>query len=169
MKMRYLAFSIVLLPFAISCSDSGSYLPGTARQDVEGVLSAWVQGLEDLDTDLVSGLFALDDQIVNWGVGVDERYVGWETYRTHIEQTAEVLERNEITVMEQQVGLSESLNVAWFNQVRDYRGVLTGGEEILLEGVRVTGVLEKRGEKWVIVSFHHSLGFQAALPDPDGE
>jgi len=137
------------------------------REEAERVLESWIHGLQELDAELLSNLFALDEDLVNWGIGKNERYMGWEDYRIHIEHAAQVLQKNEISVTEQQVRLSRSRDVAWFNQVRDYRGTLSNGDVVRIEGVRVTGVLEKREDRWVIVHFHHALPSQVALPDPE--
>ena len=139
----------------------------TMKSDVEAVLEQWIQGIENLGAEFPSELFALDDDLVNWGVGEGERYVGFETYEAHIKQSAQVLTETDVSVKELQVRVSHSGDVAWFNQVRDYRGTLEDTQEVRLEGVRVTGVLEKRDGRWVIVHFHHSLGTQDRLPEPD--
>jgi hypothetical protein len=168
MVKQRLLLAILLCLFTTACQAPRAADPATARQQVEAVLTAWTQGLESLDPNRLSGLFSLDNQLVNWGVGVEERYVGWGSYDTHVAQTAQALSENHLIVREQQVGLSKSLDAAWFSQVRDYRGVLPNGDEVVLQGVRVTGTLENQDGTWRIVSFHHSLGFQPPVTDTTG-
>mgnify|MGYP001124594833 CR=1 FL=1 len=138
----------------------------SAQEEVEAVLESWIQGLEAMDPEALSPLFDRDEGVVSWGVGVDERYVGWGPYETHVRQTASLLTKNRLVASGVQVAMSASQDVAWFNQVRDYVGTLADGSEIRLRGVRVTGVLEKRRGRWVVVHFHHSLGFDLSAPRP---
>ena len=46
--------------------------------------------------------------------------------------------------------------VAWFSTVFDIE-ISVGGERAILEGLRTTGVLEKRNDDWVIVQAHTSV------------
>lgn len=169
METRRLVVSALFFLFILSCTQPATPDPAAARREVEAVLATWTQGLETLDANLLSGLFSLDDQVVNWGVGVGERYLGWGSYETHVAETGRALSENHVIVTEQQVGLSKSLDAAWFSQVRDYRGVLASGGGVALQGVRVTGTMEKRDGTWRIVAFHDSLGFQPPAMDPAGE
>ena len=157
-KLLYL-----LLVVVFSCSASVDVQ--NEKIEVEKVLERWRQGVENLDANSIAELFDLDDTMINWGGGADERYVGWESYGNHVEHASRVISKQVVKVKELQIRLSKSGNVAWFNQVRDYRGTFTSGAEARLDDVRVTGVLEKREGKWIIVHFHHSIGLSGKLPD----
>ena len=46
--------------------------------------------------------------------------------------------------------------MAWFSELLDWQ-VTAGGERVALEGMRFTGVLEKRNGNWMIVQMHVSV------------
>jgi ketosteroid isomerase-like protein len=60
------------------------------------------------------------------------------------------------------VHLSRSGDVAWYSATLDDLGEWNG-RPVGAKGIRWTGVLEKRGGKWVIVQMHGSVGEDMAV------
>jgi len=157
-KLSLLLFVIILLSLG-ACTPKVDVK--AEKAEVEAVLKKWIEGIENFDSAALSELFALDSQFVNWGVLVDEDYIGWDSYGKHVEETGKIISEQTVTMKEMQIMISKSGDVAWFNHIRDYLGIFTNGEEAKFDGVRVTGVLEKADNKWLIVHFHHSLEYGA--------
>ena len=61
-----------------------------------------------------------------------------------------------MAVRDQVIRVHSSGAVAWFSEVGDW-AVTLAGEAVSLEGMRLTGVLEKREGSWVLVQFHASV------------
>jgi hypothetical protein len=54
--------------------------------------------------------------------------------------------------------------VAWFSEVLDYNFIYLG-EGMSFEGIRFTGVLEKREGHWKMVQGHLSVPYEADIED----
>ena len=59
--------------------------------------------------------------------------------------------------MNKKLNLSNSGDVAWFSEIVDWEFLVEGKKQVI-EGVRYTGVMEKRENEWKIVQFHSSVG-----------
>ena len=107
------------------------------RKDLQGVLSFW----------------APDSDIVVIGSGADEKGVG-------VAQFTESLKRDwaqaDITVIGvKDFAVSAAGTAAWFSSELSFHGTIEG-KEFDLPG-RLTGVMERRGGKWLWVQMHFSM------------
>ena len=66
------------------------------------------------------------------------------------------MDNTQITVKDQVIKISQSTDVAWISYIMDAQAEIQG-DQVNLEGIRGTAVLEKRDSKWVIVQFHVSV------------
>ncbi len=62
----------------------------------------------------------------------------------------------EFDVRERVIKLGADARSAWFSEEFDLL-MLAQGNPVSLEGLRLTGGLEKRGDSWVIVQLHTSV------------
>jgi len=124
------------------------------KAKVQSVLDQYVQAFETEDMELMSKIFAHDEDMV--AVGAGGRWVGWEKWKEEFIEAFESFDDIDISVMNQVIKVHVSGNVAWFSEIEDWNFVAQG-EADSLEGVRFTGVLEKRDGNWVIVQFHISI------------
>jgi ketosteroid isomerase-like protein len=65
------------------------------------------------------------------------------------------VDRIEISLQERNVKFHKPGDVAWFAQVLRWTET-EGGKTYTMDGLRITGVLEKRDRGWVIVQLHAS-------------
>jgi ketosteroid isomerase-like protein len=62
-----------------------------------------------------------------------------------------------MAIRDQVIKVSAAGDAAWFSQVVDL-SIETKGQTVKLDGARLTGILEKRGGKWLVVQMHFSVG-----------
>jgi len=127
------------------------------KAEVTDVLGQFWESWETEDLELFSRVMAHDPDMVDFGTDAAERWVGWDALRESMQQQMDAYESFEPSVKEQVVKVHETGTVAWFSSVLNLRIVPADGDPIELEGVRATGVLEKRAGNWLIVQFHGSL------------
>jgi ketosteroid isomerase-like protein len=109
------------------------------------------------DTERLFQIFADDEDLLVWWVGTTGSANGigemkklaetvWMT--PHFKATT-------FEVRDMRIWFSVDGSVSWFSCMLDDCGTWKG-EEFCANDVRVTGVLEKRGEQWTIVQYHGS-------------
>ena len=94
--------------------------------------------------------------IVIIGTDEAENWIGYAAYRDARKRQFESFENVEFNVYDQRITLAASGDVAWFSQKFDLL-VIAQGTPVSLEGIRLTGVLEKRRGYWQIVQLHNSV------------
>lgn len=123
---------------------------------VEIVLERYVIASEKQDLDLVQKVWAPDSDIVVFGTEGTERLTGWSQIQEAFRNQFEQLEQPYLSVRDQVININATGTTAWFSEVISY-SFIRGNKSYNLEGVRFTGVLEKRDSTWYIVQSHLSL------------
>jgi len=100
---------------------------------------------------------AHDADMVSFGTDASERWVGWDGIKSSLEAQFAAFDNSQVTSREQVIHLGPSGDVAWFSELMDW-SVETGGQQVNMQGLRATGVLEKRAGKWMFVQMHFSVG-----------
>lgn len=126
------------------------------KAQVKSVIDQYTQVLETEDIDLLSKLTAHDADMINFGTAASERLVGWEELKKLMQTQFETTETTKLSVKDQVIKVHESGKVAWFSEVIDWE-IVVQDQEIKLEGLRVTGVLEKQDDNWVYIQLHYSI------------
>ncbi len=108
-----------------------------AKRDLEGLLA----------------LFAPDSDNVMYGTGADEKRIGLAEFKAQAERDWSQAESASIAYG--WTSVSASGNVAWAAADAAFN-LKAGGQEMSLPA-RLTAVLEKRGDKWLIVQSHFSF------------
>jgi len=122
----------------------------------KAVVDLFPQVMATEDMDLMGQIFAHDPNMVIFGTDASERWVGWDAFRASVEVQFASYENAEVVTRDQVVTVHPSGEVAWFSEVMDWH-LTAGGEPVSLEGMRMTGVLEKRPGAWVFVQMHVSV------------
>ncbi|MFO0794669.1 MAG: nuclear transport factor 2 family protein [Candidatus Brocadiaceae bacterium] len=120
---------------------------------VIAVLSKFAEGYAKRDLEAVLALFAPDPDVVMFGTGADEKRVGLAEIKAQAERDWSQSEGASLTYGWTSVSAAGS--VAWVAADANFKAKV-GGQEITLAG-RLTGVLENRGGKWLMVQGHFSL------------
>lgn len=123
---------------------------------VKTVLDQIPQVLATEDMELFSQLVAHDPDIIIFGTDAAERWVGYEAFKEAMEAQFAAVEESQLALRDRVIRVHSSGAVAWFSEVWDW-DVTVAGEAVSIEGMRVTGVLEKRNGSWVLVQWHGSI------------
>lgn len=115
-------------------------------------IKAYVTG----DMELFAGVVAHDPDIVVFGTDAAERFVGYEALKGSMEKQFQSYEETRVKNRERVTHVHPSGEVCWISETWDISGTAQG-QPYGIEGVRVTAVLEKRGQMWVMVQAHCSL------------
>ncbi len=120
------------------------------------VLDLFVKVYETEDMELAYKITAHDTDMVSFGTDAAERFVGWEQGKESLQNAFASFENTKISVKDQVVKVHQSGEVAWFSEIIDW-DLLAQGQPVKLQGIRLTGVLEKRNGNWVFVQSHASV------------
>lgn len=127
-----------------------------AKVAVNSALDQWIQFLETENMELFSKLMAHDPGMVTFGTDAAERFVGYESLENSMKKQFESTEENKAASRERVITVHKSGEVAWWSELWDWKGKAQG-QPFAFEGLRVTGVLEKREGNWVCVQMHMSV------------
>ena len=122
---------------------------------VSAVLDQLIQVLETEDVDVFSKIIVHDADMVNFGTDAAERLVGWEALKELMQKQFAATENSKLSVKDRVIKVHDSGKVAWFSEIIDWN-LVSQGQEVKLEGLRATGVLEKRDGNWLVIQLHSS-------------
>jgi ketosteroid isomerase-like protein len=120
---------------------------------VKAVLVKVTEGYAKRDLALLLSAFAPDPDVVMYGTGADEKRIGLSQIQAQAERDWSQAESAAITY--EWTAVSAAGAVAWAAADASFK-LKADGQEISLPA-RLTCVLEKRGEQWLIVQAHFSL------------
>ena len=153
---KRLALAIgTLAALAVACAQQVDM--ESEEASATGVVAQLWQVLKSHDLDLLSQVMARDPDIVIFGTDAAEHWVGYEAFKAAFEQMAAAFEVERFSVHDDVLTMHGSGEVAWFSAVVDADVTLVGGEHVAIKGVRITGVLEKRDGRWMVVQYHSSV------------
>jgi ketosteroid isomerase-like protein len=116
-------------------------------------LQKFSESYANRDLDALLALFAPDPDVVMYGTGADEKRVGLDEIKVQVERDWSQSDATSITY--KWTSVSAAGPVAWVAADMAFQ-VQAGGQQMTLEG-RLTGVLEKRRDEWLMVQGHYSL------------
>ena len=114
---------------------------------------SFVQG----DHKMFAETMAQDTDMVTFGTDASERWDGWDDLQKSVKNQFDAFDILNVKRMNKKLNLSNSGDVAWFSEIVDWEFLVEGKKQVI-EGVRYTGVMEKRENEWKIVQFHSSVG-----------
>jgi len=157
--MKRVPILVVYLSFALLSSAAqaqASYDRIAEYEKVKAVIDRFGRMWEDEDMEAFANVVAQDADILIIGTDSAEVWQGYDAYRKARERQYESFENVEFNVYDQQIRMSEDGTVAWFVETFDLV-TIAQGNPVILEGIRLTGVLEKRRGYWRIVQLHNSV------------
>lgn len=154
MRKLNLLLTVVILLSVIACNPKVNI--EKEKVNVKKVVDQFTQIWETMDLDLFFKIIAQDTDMVNFGTDAAERWVGFENLKEAVSQQIAVFDEGTVDIRDQVIKLSDTGVTAWFSEITDWNLVVQG-EEAVMKDCRITGILEKRDDNWVIVQFHTSL------------
>ena len=150
-----LSTAIVVAGLCLTACTSGSNVEAEAEVAKTVVDDFW-RAIRDQDVDLLSRVIATDDELIVFGTDAQERWVGSSAFVSAEEQMMQAFDVESLNRREETLQIHSRGGVAWFSTVFDIE-ISVDGELASLEGLRTTGVIEKRDGDWVIVQAHTSV------------
>ena len=127
----------------------------TPLVEVQAVVDRYMEAFERGDSALFASLMADDETMITFGTDAAERWVGKRNLLASFEKQISAFDVERIDISDQVIRLSHSETTAWFSEIADWY-VQVGGKIDTIQGIRITGVLEKQEGEWKIVQFHTS-------------
>ncbi|MBI1885455.1 MAG: nuclear transport factor 2 family protein [Chloroflexi bacterium] len=121
--------------------------------EVMAVLNKMSEAYASRDGEGVLSVFAPDSDVVMYGTGADEKRIGREEIRGQVQR--DWAQSEAATLEWGWHSVSAAGPVAWAAADATFN-VKAGGQAMTLPG-RMTAVLEKRGDRWLILQGHVSL------------
>lgn len=166
MKKFAFLLSGLLLIFSMGCRQQAPKKVDTANEKkaVENVLEKYVVANENKDFNMFKQIWAPDSDIILFGTDNDEKLIGWNNIEKAIKQQFAHVSQTYISVLNQDIKVNSTGNTAWFAEVLNFNFVLNNKAKTF-DGVRFTGVLEKRDSGWEIVQGHLSIPATTTLSE----
>jgi uncharacterized protein (TIGR02246 family) len=123
-----------------------------ANTEVREALKFWFDAYAKRDAEGLLSMVAPDDDVVFIGTDADEKKLGREGLLEGLQR--DFAYADSITVELPWISISGSGTVAWIAADYIYH-VIVEGLEVQVKG-RLTLIMEKRGERWLIVHAHFS-------------
>ncbi|MCC4770643.1 DUF4440 domain-containing protein [Methanosarcina sp. DH2] len=128
---------------------------------VKAVLDKFAESYARRDLKSAMSLIAPDDDVVIYGTGADEKRVGQEAIKTQFERDWAQIEDPGLEY--NWISISAAGNVAWV-AIDAVLKAKVDGQNLKFQS-RITMVLEKRGDRWLIVQGHFSFPDQSQFFD----
>jgi len=125
------------------------------KAETNALLDKYIQAFQARNLALASEVYAHDNDLIVYGSSPSDRRLGWRQTEEYLRKYFASVERIEIALKERNIKFHESGDVAWFAQVLIWKET-EQGKTFTMDGLRITGVLEKRDGGWVIVQLHAS-------------
>lgn len=126
------------------------------KANVKLVVDQFAQFWETEDMELLSNIMAHDTDMALFGSDAMENFKGWDDFKMSVEQMFPAFSDTKIKVRDQIIKVNSPGKVAWFSELWDW-DLMYDGQPVKIYNQRLTGVLEKRDGKWVLVQFHNSV------------
>ncbi len=126
---------------------------------VEDLIERYVIAGENEDFAMMERVWADDDQIMLIGTDSHEKLLGWPSIKNAFGKQFGLISDTYIAVDNQLIRINSTGNTAWFSQVMKYNFMYDSIARAF-EGLRLTGVAEKREDGWKLVQVHLSVPAQ---------
>ena len=168
MKKLKIVLSLLVLIGFVACEPQGDKCPEVdfdkELSEIRTVLEQYELARESEDFTTVEQIWAPNADIVLFGTEGDEQLIGIKAIKKAMSKQFDEVENTLINISDQKIRINEAGNTAWFSEVLDYNFIYLG-EDMAFEGIRFTGVMEKRDGKWKLVQGHISVPYEAEFED----
>ena len=150
--------ALMLAIVAVSCAKEAPPDVAAERKEIARVVGSSITWAMDKNVDLLFSSVAQDSAFFIFNPDSAGTIVGFDAFKDMVN---DVFMRPEFkatgsSIRDMRIDLSRSGDVAWYSAILDDFGEV-GGKPYAWRNARWTGVLEKRGGKWVIAQMHFSF------------
>ena len=126
----------------------------SAENEVQAVIDAFKDGVENRDIEMVGSVIVHDPNIVFYGSQAGDKRVGWDHIITSFQEQFEDTDDIQSEVLDSTISIVG--DVAWAAYDLRYRE--EGASESITFESRWSCVLRREPDGWKMVHMHHSLG-----------
>ncbi len=155
-SIAVILFGLLLMAAACNSPKTPKANNPDNKKAVANVLEKYVIANENQDFPMIEQIWASDSDIILFGTNSDEKLMGWNNIKRAIKQQFASISETYISPTDQFINLNPEQNTAWFAEILNYNFIYRGKAKSF-EGVRFTGVMEKRKDGWKIVQAHLSI------------
>ena len=161
MKNSSTALLLLIVILIFSCQQQKQINIQNEKASVKKILDNYVKSIVDEDMSLYSEIVARDSNMINVGGSVNLSWIeGWTQLKEVMNGQNDAFSETEINVTKERIFVSPTGRDAWAVTFWELKTILSDGNKYLLP-LRCTWVLQKRDNKWIIVSFHKSFGIKS--------
>ena len=159
MKKLFDSWVIIWMALAVSC-DSGHEKVDKAKETkaIKLVLENYALANENQDMGLIEDIWCPSESIVSFGTEGDEKHIGFKEIKIAVQNQFDTFTDTYISYRDQIIEVNDAGNTAWFSEIINYNFILND-EAVSYEGLRYTGVLVKKEDKWKLVQTHISIPY----------
>lgn len=158
--MKSLLVTLIGFLFLLAACEQPKAPKTADKQDVKkavaNVLEKYVIANENQDFSIIEQIWAPDSDIILFGTNSEEKLMGWNNIKKAIQEQFAAISETYISPTNQYIKIGPDQKTAWFAELLNYNFVYKG-EARSFEGLRFTGVMEKRKDGWKIVQAHLSI------------
>ncbi len=155
-KVAVIFIGFLLIASACNAPKTQKVNHQNSKKAVANVLEKYVIANENQDLSMIEQIWAPDSDIILFGTNSEEKLMGWNNIKKAIEGQFAAISETYISPTSQYIKIGPDQKTAWFAEILNYNFVYKGKARSF-EGLRFTGVLEKRKDGWKIVQGHLSI------------
>ena len=168
-RIKIIILLILLRPILFCSNESPKIDVEQERAEIEKVLDASIGWAMDKNLDLLYSSLAQDSSFFIYHPDSRSTVIGFEMFK----KTADFWMRPDFKathykIWDLRINISCSHDIAWYSCMLEDCAEIRG-EPACWKDTRWTGVLEKRGEKWVIVQMHFSFAADKVVAEKESD
>lgn len=165
-KILIVAILIAGVLMVFGCAKKVDIAAETSQ--VKAIIDQYVKAIETEDVTIISQLVAPAPDVVFVGTNPGEVYYGWASIQGGLQKQFADAESTKLEVKEQVIKVDTTGDTAWFWEAADL-SMMYKGKPFMVQGLRITGVLEKKEGKWLLVHSHMSMPFVEVIQETKKE
>lgn len=132
------------------------------KMDISQLLDNLVTASETGNFNMIEGIWYPSDDAFLIGTESHEKLEGWDAISTAIKKQFRDFDKTLISITDQSIWLNDDATVAWFFEALNYNFVYEE-KAMTFEGIRFTGVMQKKDGVWRLVQQHMSIPAQLEM------
>ncbi|MBN1651982.1 MAG: nuclear transport factor 2 family protein [Bacteroidales bacterium] len=132
------------------------------KMEISQLLDNLVTASETGNFEMIEDIWYPSDDAFLIGTESDEKLEGWDEISSAIKKQFGNFEETLISITDQSIWMNDDATVAWFFEALNYNFVYED-KAMTFEGIRFTGVMQKKEGVWRLVQQHMSIPAQLEM------
>ncbi|MFC1492497.1 nuclear transport factor 2 family protein [candidate division KSB1 bacterium] len=150
-------FSLLLLIiFSAACTPVVDLVE--EKELVNSVLDKYDTASSNEDSESFFSIFSEAEELAGFGLAANENWTNRSDFVRDMKVMFDIAADIRASSKNRVIEIHESGTIAYFNEILDISFTIQGNE-LQRHGIRFSGVMEKKDNKWQIMQFHFSMPF----------